>query len=71
MPLVNKRSLHVEVFLYPERVINSSKASTSVMFTAASDSTILPPTFCIRQYIYTKAGQKMKKITPDIIAWVV
>lgn len=28
---------------YPERVMNSSKASTSVMFAAAADGTILPP----------------------------
>ncbi|XP_065642689.1 uncharacterized protein LOC136074311 [Hydra vulgaris] len=28
---------------YPERVINSSKSSTSVMFAAAADGTILPP----------------------------
>ncbi|XP_063221130.1 uncharacterized protein LOC134530328 [Bacillus rossius redtenbacheri] len=28
---------------YPERIMNSSKASTSVMFAAAADGTILPP----------------------------
>lgn len=28
---------------YPERVMNSSKASTSVMFAASADGTILPP----------------------------
>ena len=28
---------------YPERVLNSSKASTSVMFAGASDGTSLPP----------------------------
>ncbi|KAK9883062.1 hypothetical protein WA026_001267 [Henosepilachna vigintioctopunctata] len=40
MTLANERRRGTK---YPERIINSSKASTSVMFAAAADGTILPP----------------------------
>lgn len=38
---------------YPERIINSSKASTSVMFAAAADGTILHPhVVCKAKHLY-------------------
>ena len=50
---------------YPERVINSSKSSTSVMFAAAADGTILPPYVVYKAC--TKAGQKVGQKTPGTI----
>lgn len=58
---------------YPERIINSSKASTSVMFAAAADGTILPPYVVYKaMHLYqswTEGGPKKARYNRTKSGW--
>lgn len=63
----NKRVIAKRGSKYPERIINATKAATSLMFCGSANGQILPHMLCIRLNLCGALGRKMVRLEPDII----